>query len=295
LYPSSTSEIVKRRGSDSAGAFRDSTPPLYEQVIRLGRVLFSIAIVSFGFEGLFWAQYGSPVRLPWFPANHLAAYFTGIALIAAGVSIALEIRTWLTAQLLGILFLFYVLLFELPMVIARPLSVGDRTVFFEALAISASALTLSAIRPTAESPFRFRVLENLSKLGPYLFGISSVVFGIDHFLVLTFIASLIPSWIPGALFWAYLTGSAFIAAGINIVIKKLDQLSATLLGTMFLLWFVLLHSPRVLRALLSHNPTFSNEWSSAFIALAMCGGSWLVASHAQQRRLRHDSGGDSRL
>jgi hypothetical protein len=128
-----------------------------------------------------------------------------------------------------------------------------------------------------------------------LFGISSVVFGIDHFLVLALIASLVPSWIPGGLFWAYLTGTAFIAAGISIVVKKLDQLSATLLGTMFLLWFLLLHSPRVLRALVSHNPTFPNEWSSAFIALAMCGGSWLVAAHAQYRPVRHNSGGDSRL
>jgi len=45
-----------------------------------------------------------------------------------------------------------------------------------------------------------------------------------------------------------------------------------LLGTMFLLWFLLLRAPRVVMAFRSHDPDAPNEWSRAFIALAMCGG-----------------------
>jgi hypothetical protein len=37
-----------------------------------------------------------------------------------------------------------------------------------------------------------------------------------HFLVLAIIASLVPACIPGGLFWAYLTDTAFIVAGISI-------------------------------------------------------------------------------
>lgn len=121
-----------------------------------------------------------------------------------------------------------------------------------------------------------RALEKLIWSGTYLFAASSVVFGIDHFLVLSFIASLVPSWIPGGLFWAYLTGTAFIAAGLGIAANWMARRAATLLGTMFLIWFLLLHAPRVVTAPRSHDP---HEWSRAFIALAMCGGSWICACH----------------
>jgi hypothetical protein len=42
-----------------------------------------------------------------------------------------------------------------------------------------------------------------------------VVFGGTHFLIVRLIAGLAPAWIPGALFWAYFRGTAFIAAGLE--------------------------------------------------------------------------------
>jgi hypothetical protein len=50
------------------------------------------------------------------------------------------------------------------------------------------------------------------------------------------------------------------------------RLAATLLGIMFFTWVFILHLPRVVSA--SHN---GNEWTSAFVALAMCGGAWITA------------------
>jgi hypothetical protein len=41
---------------------------------------------------------------------------------------------------------------------------------------------------------------------------------------------------------------------------------------MFLLWVVIVHAPRVAAA--PHN---ANEWTSAFVALAMAGSAWSVA------------------
>jgi hypothetical protein len=49
-------------------------------------------------------------------------------------------------------------------------------------------------------------------------------------------------------------------------------LAATLSGLMFFLWVISLHLPRVAAAV--HN---GDEWTSAFVALAMCGGSWVLA------------------
>jgi len=261
-----------------------------EKIIARGQFLYGIAITAFGVEDLFCARLRLTVLgVPWFPGNPLVAYLTGFGLIVAGLSIAANVRARLTATLLGILFLFYVLLLEIPQVAANPVDVGVRTVFFEALAIAASALTLAGTLPTGVSFGRWdRVLDGLIRSGPYLFGASSVVFGIDHFLVLALIASLVPAWLApawlhGGMFWAYFTGVAFVVAGISILIKRIDQWAAALLGTMFLLWFLLLHSPRVVIALRSHDPNSPDEWSSALIALAMCGGSWICAWHARPR------------
>jgi uncharacterized membrane protein len=264
-----------------------------DNIVKPGRLLFAVAIMAFGVENLICARMGLAVRgVPWFPINSFSAYLTGIALLVAGLSIAVGVRVRTTATLLGILFLLYVLLFEIPMVVAKPMSVSARTVFFETLAMCGSALTLAGTQPRESSHSLPRLWDGavgkLIKSGPYLFGVSSVVFGIDHFLVLAIIASLVPAWMPWHLFWAYLTGTAFIVAGIGIATKKMDEWGAAWLGIMFLLWFLLLHSPRVVTAFRSHDPNASNEWSSAFIALGMCGGCWIVARYAHQRRLLRD-------
>jgi len=48
---------------------------------------------------------------------------------------------------------------------------------------------------------------------------------------------------------------------------------ATLLGVMFFLFVLLLHIPRI-----SFHLRDGNEWTSGFVALAMCGGAWVLAS-----------------
>jgi uncharacterized membrane protein len=258
-------------------------------IVKQGRLLFGAAIIGFGIENLMCAHFRLEVRgVPWFPAEARAAYLTGVILLAAGLSIVSNARVRLSASLLGILFVYHVLVLEGPLVIAKPMNLVSRTVFFETLAICASALTLAGTSRTENAALRRSsgVLDHFIRSCPYLFGVSAVVFGIDHFLVLPFIASLVPAWISGGVFWAYFTGAAFIAAGISILTKKLDQWGAGLLGMMFFLWFVLLHAPRVASAYLAHDPSVQNEWSSAFIALAMCGGSWIIAWYARQRPLQ---------
>jgi hypothetical protein len=249
------------------------------KIVTKGQLLFGIAVLALGVENLFCAYFGlTDPGVPWFPVNPFFGYINGIALSAAGLSIAAKLHSRLTAVLLGYLFWGYVLFLELPLVVAHPADWTAYGVFFEALALGASAWTLVQTLPGASSRWE-SVLGKATASGPYLFAVSSIVFGSIHFVVARFIASLIPAWIPGVLFWAYLTGTALIAAGISIAIRRLDQWAGFLLGVMFLLWVVLLHSPRVAKDL--HN---ADEWSSALIALGMCGGSWIVASHARRAK-----------
>jgi hypothetical protein len=122
-----------------------------------------------------------------------------------------------------------------------------RTGSFELLAIGGAALTLAGALPAEDNnpqPW-CRSLDWLIKSALCIFAIALVVFGLDHFLFLRFVASLVPPWIPWHLFWAFFFGRAFIAAGVSIATKWMGQWGATLVGTMFLLWFFVLHLPRV--------------------------------------------------
>ena len=115
--------------------------------------------------------------------------------------------------------------------------------------------------------------ETSQTLGRIFVAISLVVFGVQHFLYGGFVAGLVPPWMPGRLFWAYFVGVAFLAAAVGIHVELLARPAATMLGVMFFLFVVLLHIPRIV--LHSHD---GNEWTSGFVALAMCGGAWVLAS-----------------
>jgi hypothetical protein len=257
-----------------------------DKLAQSGRVLFAVALIAYGADDFACAHFGLAVRgVPWFPVTPFFGYLMGIVLISAAFAILANFRVRTIATLLGILFLLLVLFREVTAVIARPMSIGVRTVFFETLSMSAIALMLASILPkesSAPSPWD-TVLDKLLRTGPYLFAVSLIVFGIDHFLIIPFIASLVPAWIPAKMFWAYFTGAAFITAGLSIATRKLDEHAGTWFGIMFLLWFVLLHSPRVVNSFRIHDPNLPDEWSSAFIAVAMCAGGWLVACRAHQR------------
>ncbi len=94
-----------------------------------------------------------------------------------------------------------------------------------------------------------------------------------------YIATLIPAWMPTHLFLTYFTGSAFIAAAMAIATRIQARLGASSLGLMFLLWVVLLHAPRVFGHI--HN---KDELTSLFVALAMSGGSFIVAGAVSKSR-----------
>ena len=246
------------------------------------RVVFGSAVAVLGVENLIWSKTTEPSIpiLPFVPPYALAAWLIGLALLALGLSIAARVRARASAVQLGILLAVCAVLLQFPPMVAKPLDVGLRTGFFEVLALAGASLALAGVLPAdgVGSTRRAQAIAMLGSAGRWLFAISAVVFGVDHFELLSFIASLVPFWIPGALFWAWVTGAGFIAAGICIAVRRLQQPAAILLGTMFGLWFVVLHAPRVLGLPFSgvpqapHNP---HEWSSAFIALAMCGASWV--------------------
>jgi uncharacterized membrane protein len=111
--------------------------------------------------------------------------------------------------------------------------------------------------------------------GRIFVAISLIVFGVQHFIYGGFVATLVPAFMPRRLFWAYFVGVAFFAAAAGILYKLLARAAATMLGVMFFLFVVLLHIPRIIG-----NSSNGDEWTQGFVALAMCGGAWILANAA---------------
>jgi uncharacterized membrane protein len=249
-----------------------------DKVLAQGRLIFAAAIMALGIEHLVCAHAGGPALpvIPWVPAYPALGYLVGVGLIAASLCIVVNFQARRAAALLGVFFLVCSLALQVPQAAVKPFDIGIRTGVLEPLALAGAAFTLALtlapdriyLQPWAG------ILDRLLRTGRYLFALSCIIFGIDHFPILRFIASLIPPWFPGGMFWAVFTGAAFIAAGISMAVRRMDRWGGGLLGLMFLIWFLFLHLPRVMTYPRSHNP---DEWSSAFIALAMCGGCWIVA------------------
>ncbi len=242
-----------------------------------GRVLFAIGIAAFGVQYLLHGSYlgGLPPVPPWAPGGTIGAYLIGVFLIVAAVAIAAQWNARLFAALLGTLFLVCVVFLHLQHFSDVLHKGNDRTRALEPLALAAAAFVLAATFPvgSAKSTAWQSTLGIAGKLARFVFAFTLIIFGWQHFEYAAYLATLVPAWLPGHLLWIYFTGAGFIAAGASIALKFLGRLAATLLGLMFFLWVVILHAPRVYASL--HN---TDEWSSLFVALAMAGASFLVAS-----------------
>src|SRR5271169_5976590 len=256
-------------------------------VLKVGSLLFPVAILVFGIEHLVFAGAAADAMYPWvlgFPAWN---YVFGVLLITVSVSIGIKKRAPLAASVLGTTLCFYVLLLYVPRIVAHLHDPGPWTSILgigsplaaagELLAMSGAAWVLAGGRMESRPRFPARDMERIARLGRVLFAGPLVVFGIQHFLYPGFLATLIPSWIPWHLFWEDFVGAAFIATAAGIATNKAARLAALLLGTMFGLFVLVLHAPRVVAAVRS-----LDEWASAFVAVAMSGGAFVLAEASKR-------------
>ena len=76
-----------------------------------------------------------------------------------------------------------------------------------------------------------------------LFAIPFLVFGIMHFMKSSMMANIVPSFIPGGVFWVYLVGLALIAAAVSILIQKKAKLACLLLTILLMIFVLTIHIP----------------------------------------------------
>lgn len=192
-------------------------------LLELGPYFFSIPMIFFGVQYVRYGFIGGlPPVPPWAPGGALGAYVTGTLLVVAGASILIGKRARWGAALIGGLFLFCVVVLHGPRIHDIVHSGTERTRALEPLALSGAVFALISLLPDDRnrSPRLNRAPDWLTGTGRWLFALCTIVFGIQHFLYARFIATLVTSWIPGHLFWVYLTGVGMIVAAVAILGEK---------------------------------------------------------------------------
>ncbi|MEP6907185.1 MAG: hypothetical protein ABI858_04275 [Pseudoxanthomonas sp.] len=252
---------------------------IMENSTRFGRVLFGMGMLAFGVLNL---TFATPVPgiepLPaWLPAQTFWTYATGLLLVAAGIcTLSDRLRPRQAAVGLGVLLFLWIALLHVPAMLTHIHNGSVWTSAFECFAMCCAAWVLAdALSCRVADEARNELIRPLAGLARYGFGISLPVFGALHFIYWEYVASVIPTWIPGSpVFWAYFTGGAHVTAGLAILSGVAARLASTLLGVMFSSWVLIVHVPRVLARPQSHA-----EWTSLCVAIALSGGAWLMSGY----------------
>jgi len=239
---------------------------------RAGQCAFAICLIGLAGQQL----YDSDLRPVFVPAWTLSAGARGLlaylfSIILIGTAAGLLLRKMvlpamlLLGSLLFALFLFSYVPFEL-LVDPNRRQIGAWNNALKELNFSGSAFLIAGIagaRPKVLIP-----------VGQFFYSIMLVIFGIEHFLYAQGVRTLVPTWIPGDLFWTYFAAVALIGSGIAIIIRFKVKLVATLLGIMVFIWFLILHIPRAVVAPVTDK---GNELSSVFESLGVSGIAFVIA------------------
>lgn len=246
-------------------------------LVKFPRTIFGAAVVSLGIQH-FILDHLAVAKPP--PTSFqesvflLAGFLYKIGSIALAAAILFNYKIKTVAFSLGVLVFSWSLFRHLPLVIANITDPGELNSMFMALAVAASSFIISDSTPGGPLMYRAYFIGNrgiVKLIGNFLYGCAMIVFGIQHILYAQFVASLIPSWIPGDYYWAYGTGLALVVAGISITCEWRGKFCSRWLGIMISLWIGLVHFPRI-----QENPEDHYEWTMLFQALIIASGAFVL-------------------
>lgn len=256
------------------------------RIVGLGHGLFALALVSLGILTLAYGDL-APIgqSLPtWIAWRETWIYGSALLALAAGAGLCFP-RTALPSALTIGAYRAVSAAICAPPIFSKPLSVDAWYGFCEALTSLVGAWILYAIlRWQSRGAVMPRAGERAVRAAQVLFGLTCVFYGWSHFAYANYTASMVPTWLPGPLGFAYFTGLGHIAAGIGIVVGILPRLAATLEAIMMSLFGLLVWVPSFLA---QPRPQWAtppqNQWSELVVTLMLAASAWVVAASLRNR------------
>jgi uncharacterized membrane protein len=249
--------------------------------IELGPVFVAAPLAAFAAEHFVAARAMAQIVPAWMPARLFWTYFVGCALIAAATSLVAIKFVRLSATLLGVMFLLFVLLLELPFAITHP---RDRLGWNFALretSFAGGAWALAGIQSWNSQAAK----QNWMVLfGRFSLAAAAIFFGFEQVLHPEFTpgvpdVKLTPAWVPVHAMWGYPVGAFLVLAGVALLVNIKARTAACWIGVLMTLLTVLLYLPILA---LTRDPSQMTDAINFVADTRLFGGTALLVARALQ-------------
>lgn len=197
------------------------------KAIALGPALFAAPMAVFGAEHLTAANVLAQMVPRWMPAHVFWAYFVGVALVSAAVSLGVNSLRSVSSTLLGGMILLFVLLIHLPGFAANPTDLRLLTVLLRDLAFGSVAIAFG----TSQTPNGLTIV----RIARCIVSVSFLFFGWQYFphpelAPVTPLGLKTPAWIPFEWLWSYGIAAALIVGGAMLLANRHARIVSVALG-----------------------------------------------------------------
>ena len=216
-----------------------------ERLILFGPVFYAAPIAAFGTEHFTVAEGVASLIPAWIPWHLFWAYFVGVCLIAAALSLVTGVRARHAAILLGVLFFLFVALMDFPGWAQSPNDRFAAALMLRQLAFSGGAFALAATLTIRQRGLGARVLATIAC---YFVAIPVLFYSVQQFLHRNYVPGIpldrvTPEWIPGHAVWTPLAAAVYAVAGVLLLIGKKTRVAAACIGLTVLLIVLFVYVP----------------------------------------------------
>jgi uncharacterized membrane protein YphA (DoxX/SURF4 family) len=257
-----------------------------DKVVALSNLCFALPLAVFGALHLSAAQ-GLMTMVPaYMPWRLFWAYFVGVALLTASLSIATKIQVRWSGLLFGIMMFLFVAMLHIPRALASPHDRFAWTIVIREMSFAGGGWILAggAMREHGRGQGGGKLIT----VGRVLVAIAAIFFGVENFLHTANVPGvplekLMPAWIPAHSLIGYLTGVILFVAGLAILVGRKTRMAATYLGTWLVLLVLFIYGPILMAALADPSTGVKIEGINYFADTLLFAGAILALASATPR------------
>jgi uncharacterized membrane protein len=249
----------------------------------LARALLGAAVLAVGIVDVVFGAF-DPAHQPlqaWgdnVPGSHLFADVVGALLVAAGAALVLNRFVRFGAATVAAVYALFAV-FWLPRFYTAPLVLGASPAVYigvlggvcqQLVVVCAAALVYASASPRSDT-------RSLTTAVRWIVGLSAIDFGLVHLTGVSANTPYVPRWMPlGQSFWVIVTGAAFAAGGVGMLLQRLDAVAARLIAAMLFVFSIVTLVPGLIAS-----PHDEASWGGNAYEFVIVAAFWIVGERLE--------------